>query len=183
MDLHPLLCQLLDAPTLTDSSTPIDSSTPVFHSSALPSAVVRPTSKPTLLDRTRKYLPPPGQFLATKRIKHSNDFYYKTLSQYNELFKQHESSLDSLLLLTSFQKFSVDVSSPNTTLNRNPFAYKHFLPKFVPFLYKITSPSVAISETNLTDNCDNKNFMFDHDSMCDDEDTDCTFDDSKPPYY
>ena len=61
--------------------------------------------RPVMVVRPRKFLPPPGQFFATKRLKHNNDVYYKTLYPYNELLKAHETYLDSLFLTTAFKNY------------------------------------------------------------------------------
>ena len=62
-----------------------------------------------------------GQVLATKRLKHNNELYYKTLHQYNELFKSHETYLDTFLLANSFHNLFLNTS---TSKSRNLFAYK-----------------------------------------------------------
>ena len=66
--------------------------------------------RPVMVVGPGKFLPPPGQFLATRRIKHNNDVYYQTLHQYNELLKAHERYLDSLLLTSAFQSLKIQTS-------------------------------------------------------------------------
>ena len=143
MNSYPVLRQLLDTPitdtsnltsfpttSITNSSTPF---TAVIH--PIPRQPILPPPKLTLIFRPRTFLPLPGQFLATKRLKHNNEVYYKTLHQYNELSKSHEVSLDSLLLANSFQNLSVNTF---TTKSRNTFAQKK-LPSRIAVLqpYKI----------------------------------------------
>ena len=131
MNSYPVLRQLLDTPitdtsnltsfpttSITDSSTPF---TAVIH--PIPRQPILPPPKLTLIVRPRKFLPLPGQFRATKRLKHNNEVYYKTLHQYNELSKSHEVDLDSLLLANSFKNLSVNTF---TTKSRNTFAQKNF---------------------------------------------------------
>ena len=96
--------------------------------------------RPVMVVRPRKFLPPPGQFLATRRLKHNNDVYYQTLYQYNELLKAHERYLDSLLLTTAFQNLKIQTSplpnanlkiqtSPLSTTHRHPFKFRKILSK------------------------------------------------------
>ena len=82
--------------------------------------------RPVMVVRPRKFLPPPGQFLATKRLKHNNNIYYQTLHQYNELFKAHENYLDSLLLTTAFQNLTFQ-TFPISNVNWNPFRLRKIL--------------------------------------------------------
>ena len=115
---YPILRQLLDTPitdtpNLTSFTTaPItDTSnstlfTAVIHT--IPRQSFHPPPNPTLIVRPREFLPPPGQFLATKRLTHHNEVYYKFFHQYNELLKSHEGYLDSLLLANSFHNMSVN---------------------------------------------------------------------------
>ena len=73
----------LDDPMLhTTSSTAVG--VPRLHSASF--ARVRPTPsrppppqtpKPTFIVYTKTFLPPPGQFLTTKRLNHNIDFYYE----------------------------------------------------------------------------------------------------------
>ena len=131
MNFYPILRQLLDTPitdtpNLTSFATASISDTSnlapftaVIH--PIPRQPFHPPPKPTLIVRPRNFLPPSEQFLATKRLKHDNEVYYKTLHQYNELFKSHEAFLDSLLLANSFHNLSVNTS---TSKSRNLFAYK-----------------------------------------------------------
>ena len=93
--------------------------------------------RPVMVVRPRKFLPPPGQFLATRRIKHNNDVYYQTLYQYNELLKAHERYLDSLLLTSAFHSLKFQTSnsktqtqtSPLSYTQRNPFKFRKILPE------------------------------------------------------
>ena len=104
MKFYPIFRQLLDTPitdtpNLTSFATASLSDTSnstlftvVIH--PVPRQPFHPPPKPTLIVRPRKFLPPPGQFLATIRLKHNIEVYYKTLHQYNELLKSHEAYLD-----------------------------------------------------------------------------------------
>ena len=129
MNSYPILRQLVDAP-ITDTTNPTFIAPITDTSTSLPFTAVihpillqsfHPSKKPTLIVRPRKFLRPPGHFLATKRLKHNNEVCYKTLHQYNDLLKSHEAYLDSILLANSFHNLSFNTSTSKSCC---PFAYK-----------------------------------------------------------
>ena len=107
MDSYPILRWLLNA-FITDESTPTS------FTAVIRPAPIRPPNllqKLTLIVLPRKLLPPPRQFLATKRPKLNTEVFFETHHRYNELLKSHEDYLDSLLLATSFQNLFVTSST------------------------------------------------------------------------
>ena len=199
---YPLLSALLSDPHIAPMSSsscdtqPSHMSSSDVHSRPIPSdpffspreATLRPDAtfrpsmphahppRPVMVVRPRKFLPPPGQFLATKRLKHNNDVYYQTLYQYNELLKAHEQYLDSLLLTTAFKNLTVQTSHlSNSSTHRNPFKFRKILPKTsvlkpykiefnqplsVPVVPKYLPPAPATpllqsNTSDISDDCDN----------------------------